>query len=75
MVKPHDRLVPVSSTRCRAYTPGLSTSWSTRGLQSWCLHQEGYLISRWASRLDAFSGYPFQTWLSSYAAGATTGTP
>ena len=26
-----------------------------------------------ASRLDAFSGYPFRTWLPSYAAGATTG--
>jgi len=22
---------------------------------------KGYLISRWASRLDAFSGYPFRT--------------
>ena len=27
-----DLLVPVSSTRCRAYTSGLSTLWSTRGL-------------------------------------------
>jgi len=26
MVKPHGRLVPVSSMRCRTYTPGLSTS-------------------------------------------------
>src|SRR5205823_14694233 len=25
-------LVPVGSTRCRAYTSGLSTSWSSRGL-------------------------------------------
>ena len=35
----------------------------------------GDLISRWASHLDAFSAYPFRTWLTSRAAGATTGTP
>ena len=29
----------------------------------------GYLILRGASRLDAFSVYPFQTWLPSYASG------
>jgi len=28
MVKPHEQLVPVSSTPHNAYTPGLSTSWS-----------------------------------------------
>ena len=33
VAKPHDRLVPVSSTRCRASTSGLSTTWSTWGLQ------------------------------------------
>ena len=33
------------------------------------------LISRWASHLDAFSAYPFRTWPTSRAAGATTGTP
>ena len=33
------------------------------------------LILRWASHLDAFSGYPFRTWLPGGAAGATTGTP
>ena len=32
MVKPHDLLVPVSSSDCSVSTPGLSTSWSTRGL-------------------------------------------
>jgi len=26
VVKPHGRLVPVSSTHCCAFTPGLSTS-------------------------------------------------
>ena len=35
----------------------------------------GNLISRWASRLDAFSGYPIQAWLSSDALGRTTATP
>src|SRR5438874_11680377 len=35
----------------------------------------GSLISRWASRLDAFSGYPIQTWLISSAIGTTTDTP
>src|SRR6516164_7027547 len=35
----------------------------------------GALILRWASRLDAFSGYPIQTWLISSAVGTTTDTP
>ena len=35
----------------------------------------GDLISREASHLDAFSAYPVRTWLTSRAAGATTGTP
>ena len=35
----------------------------------------GNLILRGASRLDAFSAYPFHTWLSSRASGETTGTP
>src|SRR5581483_9691563 len=42
---------------------------------SYSLEEMGGLISRWASRLDAFSGYPVQTWLISNAAGATTDTP
>ena len=53
-IKPNERLVPVSSTRCRAYTPGLSTWWSTTALK-------GELVSRWVSRLDAFSDYPVRT--------------
>ena len=52
--KPIERLVPVSSTRCRAYTPGLSTWSSSTALK-------GYLVLRWVSRLDAFSGYPVRT--------------
>ena len=53
-IKPNGRLVPVSSTRCRAYTPGLSTWSSSTALQ-------GDLVLRLVSRLDAFSGYPFRT--------------
>ena len=34
----------------------------------------GYLILRGASRLDAFSVYPFQTWLLGHAIGMTTDT-
>ena len=35
----------------------------------------GTLVLALASRLDAFSVYPFPTWLPSRAASATTGTP
>ena len=35
----------------------------------------GYLILRGASRLDAFSVYPFPAWLPGHAIGMTTGTP
>jgi len=35
----------------------------------------GDLILGWASRLDAFSVYPFQAWLPSCAPGGATGTP
>ena len=54
LVKPNDRLVRVSSRPRSPYTSRLSTWSSTRGLQ-------GDLISRGASRLDAFSVYPFRT--------------
>jgi hypothetical protein len=50
------RLVPVSSTRCRAYTSGLSTWWSRHG--PYQVDPVGALILERASRLDAFSGYP-----------------
>ena len=53
-IKTIERLVPVSSMRYRAYTPGLSTWWSTTALK-------GELVSRWVSRLDAFSDYPVRT--------------
>src|SRR5437763_7921583 len=64
----HERLVPVSSTHCCAYTPGLSTWWSTTALK-------GELVSRWGSRLDAFSAYPVRTYLRCTAAGATPARP
>ena len=35
----------------------------------------GYLILRGASRLDAFSVYPFPAWLLCHALGSTTDTP
>jgi hypothetical protein len=54
LVKPNGPLVLVSSMRCRMSTSSLSTSWSTTNLQ-------GVLILELASRLDAFSGYPFRT--------------
>ena len=53
-IKPIELLVPVSSTPCGASTPGLSTWWSSTALK-------GVLVSRWVSRLDAFSGYPVRT--------------
>ena len=55
----------------RFHLPPIS-SWSTRGLQGPC--GPGYLVLRPASRLDAFSGYPFRTQLPGYANGMTTGT-
>ena len=52
--KPVGRLVVVSSGRCRPSTSTLSTLSSTTVLK-------GTLILELASRLDAFSGYPFRT--------------
>ena len=56
--KTHGLLVPVSSTPHGASTSGLSTRSSTSALQDL---RQGELILRQASRLDAFSGYPFHT--------------
>ena len=66
-----DRLVTVSSIHYCTSTSALSTSSSSRGLTL----SMGYLILRGASRLDAFSVYPFPTWLPGPAIGITTGTP
>ena len=67
-----DRLVAVSSIHYCTSTPALSTSSSSRGLTSLRM---GYLILRGASRLDAFSVYPFQAWLPGRRLGSLTGTP
>ena len=56
--KSHGLLVLVSSTPHGASTSSLSTWWSTTALQDL---RQGELILRQASRLDAFSGYPFRT--------------
>src|SRR6202035_3197394 len=57
--KPLGLLVPVSCTRCRASTSGQSTQSSSWG--PYLVNPERDLILRRASRLDAFSGYPFRT--------------
>ena len=54
LIKPIERLVPISFTHYCASTLGLSTWWSSTVLKR-------ILVSRGASRLDAFSGYPVRT--------------
>ena len=54
LIKPIERLVPISFTHYCASTLGLSTWWSSTVLKR-------NLVSRGASRLDAFSGYPVHT--------------
>ena len=51
LIKPIERLVPISFTHYCASTLGLSTWWSPTVLKR-------ILVLRGASRLDAFSGYP-----------------
>ena len=53
-IKPIELLVPISFTHYCASTLGLSTWWSSTVLKR-------ILVSRGASRLDAFSGYPVHT--------------
>ena len=67
-----DLLVTVSYMCYHTSTSALSTSSSSRGLTGLL---QGYLILRGASRLDAFSVYPFPTWLLGHAPGGTTDTP
>src|SRR5438270_10842558 len=71
MVKPNGLLVTVSSTHYCAYTSVLSTWSSSTALLTFRL---GNLISGKVSRLYAFSVYPDQTSLPSYATGVTTGS-
>jgi len=42
-------------------------------LGSYPVNPVGDLILEWASHLDAFSAYPFRTWLPGGAPGGTTG--
>ena len=71
MVKPNGLLVTVSLACCHTYTSVLSTWSSSTALISFRL---GNLILRKVSRLYAFSAYPDQTSLPSYAPGGTTGS-
>ena len=66
------RLVTVSSMHCCTSTSALSTSSSSRGFTSLRM---GYLILRGASRLDAFSVYPFRAWLLGRRLGSLTDAP
>ena len=66
------RLVTVSSMCCHTSTSALSTSSSSRGFTSLRM---GYLILRGASRLDAFSVYPFRAWLLGRRLGSLTDAP
>ena len=66
------RLVTVSSMHCPISTSALSTSSSSRGFTSLRM---GYLILRGASRLDAFSVYPFRAWLLGRRLGSLTDAP
>src|SRR5690242_16830764 len=49
-VKPHGPLVPVSSTRYRASTPGLSTWWSATTLQGGLASGRSHLQARFPLR-------------------------
>ena len=66
-------LVSVSCMHYCTSTSDLSNSQSTSDLTQ--SSQEGYLILRCASRLDAFSVYHIRTWLPGYALGRTTDAP
>ncbi len=65
-------LVSLSSIHYCTYTCDLSTRSLRVTLPTSVV---GYLILRWASRLDAFSVYPIRTRLLSYALGSTTDAP
>jgi hypothetical protein len=54
-------LGPLSSACYQAYAHGLSTRWSPWDLNSLAAEPVGRLILEPASRLDAFSAYPFWT--------------
>ena len=67
-----DRLV-LTSSRITAFTPSTYQPWCLQGVLP--AFAVGYLFSRGASRLDAFSVYPVRTSLPCYAVGTTTVAP
>ncbi len=66
-------LGPVGCDGRPSCTPGLSTWSSSRSLRR--INPTGNLVLKRASRLDAFSAYPFPTWLPGDAPSGTAGTP
>ncbi len=71
-IKLHGRLVRLGSSARTPYTCRLSTWSSPTALQG--PYGPGVLILGRASRLDAFSGYPYPTSLTGDATGVTAGT-
>ena len=67
-----DRLV-LTSSRITAFTPSTYQPCCLQGVLP--AYAVGYLFSRGASRLDAFSVYPVRTSLPCYAVGTTTVAP
>ncbi len=67
-----DRLV-LTSSRITAFTPSTYQPCCLQGVLP--AFAVGYLFSRGASRLDAFSVYPVRTSLPCYAVGTTTVAP
>ncbi len=71
-IKLHGRLVRLGSSARTPYTCRLSTWSSPTALQG--PYGPGVFILGRASRLDAFSGYPYPTSLTGDATGVTAGT-
>ena len=67
-----DRLV-LTSSRITAFTPSTYQPCCLQGVLP--AYAVGYLFSKGASRLDAFSVYPVRTSLPCYAVGTTTVAP
>ena len=62
----------ISTARLNASRRFAAAAYRPRGLRGGPL-PEGELISETASRLDAFSGYPFRAWLAGRAVGRQPG--
>ena len=66
-------LLVLTSSRITAFTPSTYQPCCLQGVLP--AYAVGYLFSRGASRLDAFSVYPVRTSLPCYAVGTTTVAP